>query len=404
MRILISVSFFTPAFRAGGPVRSLSYLLSHLKGDFEFLILTSDRDLGDSEPYAGLPRDQWVEAHGAQVRYCSPGSLTPWGLAKILRETPHDLLYLNSFFSSRFTIALLMARRFFNCPAAPVLLAPRGEFSPGALAINHVKKQAYIQVGKALGLFRDIFWHASTEHEKVDIQAKMAVPDGQVGIACNLAAPLPAEPPFHALRAKDEPLRVLFLSRISPKKNLGFAFDVLKNVSIPIRFTVMGPEEDVAYSERCREQIRALPDHVIVDWVGAIPHDKVANAMVAHDLFFLPTQGENFGHVIAEALGVGTPVLISDTTPWRGLAEKGIGFDISLETPAGFHEALSQIWKLGPEEYAVLRVNVFAYAQERQRTGSEVEAHRTLFLRVLADSGFFEANLQNNVRENEYEI
>ena len=55
--------------------------------------------------------------------------------------------------------------------------------------------------------------------------------------------------------------------------------------------------------------------------------------MAANDLFFLPTRGENFGHVIAEALSVGTPVLISDQTPWRKLAAVGLGHDLPLAVP-----------------------------------------------------------------------
>src|SRR3546814_17574361 len=45
---------------------------------------------------------------------------------------------------------------------------------------------------------------------------------------------------------------------------------------------------------------------------------------VAYGPFVL---GENYGHVIAEALEAGLRLLISDQTPWRGLAEAGVGHD-----------------------------------------------------------------------------
>ena len=34
---------------------------------------------------------------------------------------------------------------------------------------------------------------------------------------------------------------------------------------------------------------------------------------------FLPSKGENFGHIIMESLAASTPVIISDLTPWKDL-------------------------------------------------------------------------------------
>ena len=48
---------------------------------------------------------------------------------------------------------------------------------------------------------------------------------------------------------------------------------------------------------------------------------------------FLPTFAENYGHSIVEALSVGTPMLISDNSPWKNLQEKGFGWEISLNEP-----------------------------------------------------------------------
>ena len=48
---------------------------------------------------------------------------------------------------------------------------------------------------------------------------------------------------------------------------------------------------------------------------GAIPFQKVLGVLSKNDLFLFPTKGENFGHVICEALFAGLPVITSDQTP-----------------------------------------------------------------------------------------
>jgi hypothetical protein len=46
--------------------------------------------------------------------------------------------------------------------------------------------------------------------------------------------------------------------------------------------------------------------------------------------------------VILEALLAGCPVLISDRTPWRQLQEKRAGYELRLDQPDAFVEALEK--------------------------------------------------------------
>jgi glycosyltransferase involved in cell wall biosynthesis len=383
-RVLILLGAFLPGYKSGGPVASIAHLTARLGDEFAFSILTADRDLGDTEPYPDLPRDRWIEAHGARLRYCSPQALTPRRLTETIRRTPHDLLYLNSFFEAQFTIAPLVARRLGLLQPVPALLAPRGEFSPGALALKARKKHAYTRAGSAVDLFRALHWHASSDHEANDIRTAMGVSTGKIAVASDLAAPLPAAPPPHEPRAPGDPLRVLFLSRLSPKKNLDYALDVLSRVTAAVRFTIHGPEEDAGYASRCRALARALPPQVTVNWAGPLSPADVPQVMAGHDLFFLPTRGENFGHVIAEALGAGTPVLLSDTTPWRGLAALGIGHDLPLEDPTAFRDVIEQAWSQHPQDADQTRSRAAAFARQRQSDSAEIEANRSLFRNALA--------------------
>ena len=62
--ILILVEWFSPGYRAGGPIRSVVNLVEGLKDHFDFKVITTNRDLG-SEPYEGIPSElknnAWLE-------------------------------------------------------------------------------------------------------------------------------------------------------------------------------------------------------------------------------------------------------------------------------------------------------------------------------------------------------
>ena len=67
-----------------------------------------------------------------------------------------------------------------------------------------------------------------------------------------------------------------------------------------------------------------------VRFVGELNGQKKYDFLVAADLCVLPSHTENFGITVAEALACGTPVIASQGTPWKGLAENGCGWWIPI--------------------------------------------------------------------------
>jgi glycosyltransferase involved in cell wall biosynthesis len=125
-------------------------------------------------------------------------------------------------------------------------------------------------------------------------------------------------------------------------KNLEGALRILAMTSMPIILDIYGNQESAAYWKECERLMHELPPHVTVTYHGNVPSDDVITVMASYDLFFLPTLGESFGHVILEALLAGCPVLISDRTPWRQLKEKHAGYELSLDRPEAFAETLEK--------------------------------------------------------------
>jgi glycosyltransferase involved in cell wall biosynthesis len=95
--------------------------------------------------------------------------------------------------------------------------------------------------------------------------------------------------------------------------------------------------------------------------------------MASTDLFFLPTAGENFGHAIFEALSTGAPVLISDQTPWRGLAASMAGWDLPLTDRAPWVEAIESFARLPEAQRIAYRQGAASVARKWFHDSGAVE-------------------------------
>ena len=384
MQILILTGFYLPGYRAGGPIRTLANMVDRLGDDFQFKIITSDRDFKDDAVYSGIKVDEWNRlGKAAEVFYMSPKKRSLRDFKRLFRSTGYEVIYLNSFFSPHFTIKPLLLRRMRLIPDKPLVIAPRGEFSPGALGLKSFKKRAYLLVAKALGLYNGIVWQASSENEEVDIKRwfgrKM-----QVVCAPNLPPVDNAAGESAVERNKAKGcLKIIFLSRISRNKNLDGALDMLKGLKGRVQFNIYGPMEDSTYWAVCQKLISSLSENIEVRYCGSVAHDQVGTVMMEHDLFFLPTLGENFGHVILEALCAGCPVLISDQTPWRDLEEKGVGWDLPVERIEMFREVLQRCVDMNDEVYVKWSERAWAYGLWVSRNDETVEQNRHLFFHAV---------------------
>lgn len=360
-RILISLGCYLPGFQAGGPIRSVANLVQALGDEFDFRILTADRDLGSSTPYPNIRLGVWQPVGKAQVMYLAPAQRNLIAWRHHLNALDYDVLYLNSFFAPETTYTLLW-RRLSQLTHMPVIIAPRGEFSLGALAIKAYKKRPYVWLLQMCGLTRDITWHASSLLEADDTRRQFA--SAQIQVAPNdWARPVEKGNGFTPRTKHAGEIRLVFLSRLARKKNLDFALRVANKLTGQITFDIYGPTEDRAYWAECQRLIVEMPSNICVHYGGAVEPDRIGEILARYHLFFLPTRGENYGHVIAEALMVGCPVLISDQTPWRELAMQHAGWDVPLADIAQFQSVLQNCidmdqveydrWSRGAREYAM---------------------------------------------------
>lgn len=370
--VLAFTGFYLPGYKGGGPIKTIKNLFDQASDEITFKLITSDRDLGDTTPYISVTCGAWNQVGNASVFYAQPGKTGYAQIAQQLRAKDYDVVYLNSFFSPRFSFfPLLLAKAL----RQKVVLGPRGEFSEGALSLKSAKKRVFIKVFKLLGLHRGTVFQASSEYEANDIRRALGT-NVDLHVAEDIGA---QEFAGHLKPRQSGPLNAIFVSRISPMKNLLAAIEMLQKVEQPLVYDIYGPIEDQDYWRECKKAIAALPPHIQVLHKGELTPDVVVKTMAKYDVFFMPTKGENFSHVITEAFCAGLPVLIADTTPWRNLQNLGIGWDFPLNNPDAFSAALDELATMPAEDHMHMRQNVLTWAKHKFSQRDAIEANIALF-------------------------
>jgi glycosyltransferase involved in cell wall biosynthesis len=384
--ILTLADYYLPGTHAGGALRSLANLIATLGDEFEFRVITRDRDWLSGERYPHITPGTWESVGPAKVMYLSPEQVRPAALRRVISETRHDVLYLNSLFSRVFTLSVLAYRRAGMIPPRPVILAPRGQLTPGAMGINGRKKTAFLVAARMAGLYRDITWQASSPEEEREVHEHFdgAGAPARATVAPDLPTPWDQLAVMAHRRKSAGSLQATFISRIARKKNLLGAIELLRGMKTGTVFDAYGPPEDPQYLGECEAAMATLPPHVKARYAGALEYDQIAPAFARYDIFLFPTLGENFGHVLIESLAAGCPVAVSDRTPFRDLEERGAGWVVPLEEPDRYRGVLEACAAMGADEHARMSNAAREYARRVIMNPTPTEQNRQLFARAAS--------------------
>ncbi|MEO7673864.1 MAG: glycosyltransferase, partial [Pyrinomonadaceae bacterium] len=332
---------------------------------YDFFVVTRNYESkGDKKPYTTVRSDNWNAVGNAQVWYFSRAAFTVEAFADIVNKIKPDTVFLNSALS-RPVIKFLTGRRKGLFVHVPVVLAPCGEMSVGALSLKPVKKKLFLLYANTVGLYKDVIWKASFESEKQEIR-RVIGPDTEVWVAPDLA-PKTILPDYEAQRKtkkKKGSVRFAFLSRLTRKKNIHYFLERLKNIDDgDVQFDLIGPFEDEGYWEQCAGIIRDIPANVTVNAVGSFPDQSDALKKLSESHFFvLPTLNENFGYVFIEALAAGCPLLVSDNTVWKDIEQRGVGWQIPLERTDLWIKRIKHCIQMDETEYEQMSANARTYA------------------------------------------
>ena len=375
--ILIITGRYLPGYKDGGPVRTIKNLSDYLGNEYNFKILTADRDHGDLTPYPGIKINDWNRVGSADVYYISEGRFS---FKIITAQAKHaDLVYVCGCFSD-YSFITLFANRIGQIKA-PVVVAAMGLFSPLEFKRKYIKKKLYTVALNKLGFFKTVFWSATSEMEINEILQQVDT----VREKFYIAQDLPRQINLKQIqkRKKQNQLEVVWISRISQKKNLLGAIEILMRVKHCVHFTIFGPEHSSDYWKSCQNRLKELPSNIRWDYRGNIDSEEVIQTLTNYHVLLFPTLGENYGHVIHEALLAGCPCVISDQTLWQKLEENHAGYVLPLDQKDRFASAIDHYAEMTEQEFQKVSTAAYSYAVRVSNEAFQSTGYRTMFNSIL---------------------
>jgi glycosyltransferase involved in cell wall biosynthesis len=262
-------------------------------GDIELQVVPGERVMVDDVPVTYFKRLTKDHSH-----------FSPALLRRLRKEVRHfDVVHIHAWWNLVSVLSCWVAIK----RQVPVVISPRGTLSAYSFSNKNSLPKQIIHglIGKRLLKKSSI--HVTSDREKRAIE-NIILPKRTITIPNFVVLPE---------RVNDEKreysdagtLRLLFFSRIEEKKGLDILLNALKAVTAPYHLTIAGDGE-VDYIDRLKAIAanNGIADHI--SWIGFQGGNKF-KVLQQHDLMILPSHDENFGNVVIESLGVGTPVLVS---------------------------------------------------------------------------------------------
>lgn len=354
--ILIFTHFFYPAYKAGGPIRSIFNLFNLIGSHQKVEIICSDKDIDNTQIDV-------KKLNKGGVYYILNFSIFELITSIIRISTHNDILYLNSFFDLRSSILPVILLKLKLIQFDKLILAPRGEFSISALNKGRLKKAVFLKLSNAFGLYNHFHFHATSSQEFSDISTYF--PKSSITLVENIPRP-PKQKKEIKNNKLSGSLELCFVGRVNSHKNLLFALKTINNLNMDekecVTLSILGDIEEGKYYRECLEYIST--NKIRAEFLGTLPNEELVERLSAFDFMYLPSKSENFGHAIFEALSVGVPVIISDQTRFTNLKSIGCGYDLSLSKMNEFTEIISHLIYVDAVQYHELSLNSLAYSKK----------------------------------------
>jgi glycosyltransferase involved in cell wall biosynthesis len=374
--VLVFIDWYYPGFKAGGPVRSCLNMVGHMKHEFDFYIVTRNTEYTETVPYIGMEFNKWLNGPNEErVIYLDEAHQNENFYMTLLDERDYQTVMIMGLFSNLFSILPLKAANKTDHPN--IIVSPRGMLAPGALKIKPAKKKLFLSWANLTGLYRSVNFHVTNENEEQQVKKNIRKFHSLV-VADNFPRKMKQDIDLESKKESGK-LRLVSVARIAPEKNILFALEIISQCKSEIEFDLFGSIYDSSYWDECKSLMDRMPSNIKVNYKGDLHSDSLFEILPQYDFLFLPTRGENFGHIILEAFMCGLPVIISDKTPWKNLETQKIGFDIPLDDANRFVNIIDNVSQWNSIQISEWKNSAFQFA----RTKSDVSELKKKYISFL---------------------
>ncbi len=374
-RVLIFYDHFYPAYKAGGPVQSLVNLIRNLSAEFDFYIVCKPHEMGETTVLSNIEINKWTSwENKASVMYWNYSFSKRNELKKLIADVQPTIVFINGLYSFYFSILPLWYAS--KNKGSKIILSARGMLHPGALAQKATKKKGFLFLLKFSGIQKKICWHATDEKEKEFIQNKIGT-QAEIIIAGNFANTLQ---PLPLLNKESGQLILGTIALISPMKNHKAIAEALLNCTVSITWHIYGGIKDEEYWNECKVLIQKMPLNVKVIYHGMLAPTELQKALDSIQVFIMPSESENFGHAIAEALSAGKPVITTNTTPFVQLTNEKAGVVVAIDQLADqLPAAIQKFVAMDSTEYEQYSSNATKFINKFISVENLHQQYNTLF-------------------------
>ncbi len=352
-KLVVLSEYFAPGYKYGGPISSIVNFQNELKYELKIYIISSNKEFS-SKVILNVKADVWLK-YGFEKSFIFYKTKTLFYFIKILfliKKINPLKIFVNGIYSIPFSIipALLFPKK--------TIMHVRGMLHPGALGQKAWKKKLFLGIFKIVGLHKRINFCVSDAKEEEYTKAVFGN-NIKVHIAQNFPAYFPALEPLGKGIGQ---LYLCSIGLISPMKNHALILEALALVKTEIVWDIYGPIKDSIYWKNCQKNLANLPANIKVNYKQEINPSLVYDTLKKYHVFILPSQSENFGHALYEAMIAAKPIITSLNTPWNNLEENKAGINVDL-TPVSIAAAIETFAAMPQEEYNTYVSGVRTYAE-----------------------------------------
>lgn len=341
MKVLQTIGGFSA--RCGGTSTCTYDLLSAMHGlrpEPAVDLLTPDvSEPGDALMGIG---EEWIKAVPNDYR-------TPLALSKnmsgFLEGSDYDIYHTNGMWMHINHSTCATARR----KGRPYIITPHGMLYPETLARSAWKKWPMRKIWFDRDIRDAACIHATCRKEMENM--RLLGYKGPIAVIGNpVAVPEFIEGLFETRQGNRQASRgIAFLGRLHPRKkveNILRGVALSANKYIDIHIIGEGEPEYVNFLKQEADRLGLSDRAKFLGFLNG--YDKYAR-LATVDALFVPSDMENFGMIIPEALIVGTPVMASLGTPWEALNDKLCGWWRD-NSPESIASVINELYSLPDDE------------------------------------------------------